>query len=255
MPNPMIAIITALKEELAAVQAGIPESAHSSVLFVRGGVGWDSAEAAVKKIVTSQSVPLLICSSGFCGGLSPELAVGDIVLPDRLTGLGLGEKYAITFDGPEVGERSFGVVMNALRDAFTAANIKHHAGAMVSVRAPVTQTKEKHKLGVDRKAVAVDMESFAIADNAFRKAPVFVLRAVSDSVDDELPPEVGGFLDESGDVRVGNVAKFVIGGPKNVKTLWDLKARTDKANASLTAAWKAAWPVIAGISDLEKKPL
>ena len=229
------------------MQAAIPEAQHNSIVFLRGGVGWDSAEAAVKKIIATKPLPMLICSSGFCGGLNPELAVGDIVLPDRIAGLGLGEKYAITFDGPVLGERSFGVVLNALRDALTGAKIRHHGGTMVSMRAPVTQVKQKRELGVAQKAASVDMESFAIADNAFRKAPVFALRAVSDAMDDELPPEVGGFLNPNGDVRVGNVAKFVIGDPRNVKTLWNLKTRTDKATAALTAAWKAAWPVIAAL--------
>jgi nucleoside phosphorylase len=247
MSRPRIAIITALKEELAAVQAAIPESQHDSVVFLRGGVGWDSAEAAVKQITATKPLPMLICSSGFCGGLNSDLALGDIVLPDRIAGLGVGEKYAITFDGPVLGDRSFGVVLNALRDALSSARIKHHGGTMVSMRTAVTQVKQKRELGTAQKAASVDMESFAIADNAFRKAPVFVLRAVSDTVDDELPSEVGGFLSPSGDVRVGNVAKFVIGNPLNVKTLWDLKTRTDKATANLTAAWKAAWPVIAAL--------
>lgn len=247
MSSPRIAVITALKEELAAVKAAIPVAEHEHVVFVRGGVGWESAAAAVKKIIASQPLPLMICSSGFCGGLNADVGLGDVVLPDRLAGLGLGEKYGVTFDGPELGERSFGVAINALRQALSDAQIKHHGGTILSVRAPVTQTKEKRALGTAQKALAVDMESFSIADNACRRAPVFALRTVSDAVDDELPAEVGGFLDESGDVRVGNVAKFVMRGPRNMKTLWDLKSRTDKATASLTAAWKAAWPVIAAI--------
>ncbi len=73
---------------------------------------------------------------------------------------------------------------------------------------------------------------------------VLAVRVVSDSVLDELPPEVGGFLDENGSVRVAHVARYAMGGPRNMKTLWELKARTDKAAASLGAAWKVLWPLI-----------
>ena len=88
------------------------------------------------------------------------------------------------------------------------------------------------------------MESYAVAQAAAGRCPVFALRAVSDAVTDALPPEVAGFLDANGDVRMGKVTRFMLGGPRNIRTLMELKSRSDKAAASLTAAWKAVWPAL-----------
>jgi nucleoside phosphorylase len=106
-------------------------------------------------------------------------------------------------------------------------------------RDAVFTPEQKRALGVRSKAVAVDMESAALAAGLGSRIPVIVLRAVSDSIDDNLPSEAGTFLDESGKVRLWNVARFALKRPWNVKTLMRLKRHSEAAAASLTAAWRA----------------
>lgn len=237
-----IVILTALKEELAAVQAAIPDGQRSDALLIRAGVGHNATLKALQSLGESGEKPRLLCTTGFCGGLAEGVAVGDIVLAETV--LDSAQPSAPCQIQPPI-ER------DALRARLEQAGIRCHAGALISVREPVTQATAKRALGRQHNAVAVDMESFTVVTEGAQLAQhTLVLRAVSDAVDDELPAEVGEFLDEAGNVRVANVARFAARGPGNMKLLWGLKSRTDKAAASLTAAWKTIWPELCAATGL-----
>ena len=233
MPSTSLAIITALPQEFAAVEAAIPPAERGQVKLICGGEGAAAATRAVQEILSAADAPPLVCSSGFCGGLAEGLCVGDMVLADAILGANDGERHAVEFE-------PLGV--DGLRLALSEARIKHRVGAIVSVPSVVGESRRKRELGALRKALAADMESFAIAAAAGASGHrVFALRVVSDAVDDELPAEIGSFLDERGRVRLGRVARFALSSPRNARTLLRLKGNLDKATDSLTAAWRAVW--------------
>ena len=223
-----LAILVALNEELAALKAAFPKPEESGVILLRGGMGWNAASRATQSLLNSASPPDYICSSGFCGGLVAGIEVGDLVIANSLI-------------GPEPGQ-----VFTP--PALTPCAVKCHSGALVTVKGAVFTGADKLALGQSRNAVAVDMETYAMVEAARgSKTKVFAIRTVSDGTGDDLPPEVGTFLTEDGRVRGTQILKFVAGGPRNVKTLWGLKSRSDKAGASLTAAWQALWPTLRNI--------
>ncbi|HYF51155.1 MAG TPA: hypothetical protein VEJ63_17200 [Planctomycetota bacterium] len=227
-----LAIITALKEEHAAVQRAL-RSCHPQINVVRAGVGPASAAAATEKLVQNQ--PSVIVSCGFCGGLAPGAELGDVILADRVLD-GSGDGQPIVCDASRLQQ---------WRTALESANIRVHVGALASVSAAVTTCEAKRDLGRKANALAVDMESYAIARRAQQSGiPMLVLRVISDTCDDALPAEIGGFLDEKGNVRASNVAKFALKGPRNIKMLMTLKSRSDRALATLKASWQALAPLI-----------
>ena len=223
------AIIAALREELDAAALGISESDRgdrASVQLVRGGVGLDSTRRAADACSAEW-----ICSTGFCGALNDSLSVGDIVIASQILDGSEKKSAPVSVDAAFVAD---------MVEALKSAGLTPQVGPVISVRDPVFSSEAKRALGQSSGALAVDMESFALA--GARK--IVVLRTVSDAVGDELPVEVAGFLDEQGNVKAGNVTRFVLKRPTNVKTLWELKKRSDTAAKALTAAWKAAWPVV-----------
>ena len=231
MSRPSLVILTALKEELAAVQAAIPDSDRERVKIIRAGIGWDAATRATQEAL-KDGAPRWICFSGFCGGLIDGMAVGDMVLSNSFC--------AVEHSSISVAEELCG----KLGAALAAVGAKCHTGPIACARSAVTSVEQKRELARTSGAIAVDMESFAVAHSAAGACGVFALRAVSDAVTDALPPEIGGFLDANGDVRMTKVTRFMFGGPRNIKTLMELKSRSKKAAASLTAAWKLAWPAL-----------
>lgn len=230
MDRPKLAIITALKEEHSAISAALK---GQPVTVVRAGVGCEAAARATRELL-SANAPKLICFSGFCGGLNDALAVGDVVLSSTLRSAPLNATYPV----------DLGFDLQALCAALQAAAIPNHLGTIVTVSQPVFSTEDKRRLGQQHNALAVDMESYAVAQAAGTASKVFALRTVSDSVGDALPPEIGEFLDANGDVRMGRVARFALLPPTNLSVLMGLKARSDKAAKSLAAAWAAIWPLI-----------
>ena len=238
-----LGIIVALPQELAAVEAAIPQAERQQVKLVCAGEGADAATRAVQDILGAVDAPPLLCSTGFCGGLADGVSVGDIVLADAILSAGGGQRQAVQFEP---------LGLDGLRLALTEARIKYHVGALVSVASVVAKPKAKRELGALHKALAADMESFAIAVGRSSGSPCdpegrptgpgfFALRVVSDAVNDELPAEIGSFLDERGRVRLGSVARFALRSPRNARTLLQLKGHLDKATARLTAAWRAVW--------------
>jgi adenosylhomocysteine nucleosidase len=233
-PKVRLAIVAALKDELAAVRAAIPDAEARGVVLLRTGVGWNAAVGAAQALANSWQPPTLICSTGYCGALIPGVNVGDIVLSEVLLGPLPADRYHCS------EER-----LAAVRAALTAAKIPFHHGAMLTMREPVSTPVFKRELGTERNALGVDMESYAIATRVGREETrTFALRAVSDAVDDELPPEVGGFFDQAGDLRFGRVTRFLMCNPAQIGKVLALKQRVDKAAEALTAAWKLVLPCL-----------
>ena len=70
-----------------------------------------------------------------------------------------------------------------------------HLGRLLTLDHVVRLRAEKRQLGLEHNALAVDMETFAVAEVCRERAvELLAVRAISDSVDDELPPDIGRLL-------------------------------------------------------------
>lgn len=230
--TPVFAIVTALKDELAAVEAALPHAQRDGILLVRCGVGPRSAERFVTELLTKQPQLRAICSSGLCGALSETLAIADCVVPSAIAAVDASEqRYEIPLN------------LDAMRAALNGAGVKSSADALVSSRVIVCTPEEKRALGKSSNAGAVDMETRGMLVAATGKGvPVFALRAVSDAAGDALPPEVAEFVDEDGNLRSGKIAKFLFTQPHKIGALTKLQKHSKLACAALTTAWTAAAP-------------
>jgi hypothetical protein len=120
------------------------------------------------------------------------------------------------------------------------AGMQAHRGVLLGVSTPVFTSAQKRALGQRFNALAVDMESVALARELHgQRIPVLVVRAVSDAVGDELPPQTSTFLTPAGQPRLWPIARFVLGGPTHVKALLRLKRHADAAAKALTGVFTA----------------
>lgn len=116
-----------------------------------------------------------VVSFGLAGGLDPALAVGDIVLADRI----VGADAAFACD-PASTDR--------IAAALAHADLPVIRGPFAAADGPVLLPRDKRALGIAREAIAVDTESLLAAEFAARhELPFSALRVISDPADRALP--------------------------------------------------------------------
>src|SRR5437588_4678861 len=138
--------------------------AGREVTILHIGVGAKACNARLE-ILLHKTRPGLVISSGFAGGVSEQLRVGDLILAQNFSDPGLlaSTERILRERGPRVVK------------LFTSTSI-------------VDSVAERNEIARAASAAAVDMETGAIASvcNAHR-VPLLSLRAISDTVQQPFP--------------------------------------------------------------------
>ncbi|MGH7914229.1 MAG: hypothetical protein ACREPW_06220 [Candidatus Binataceae bacterium] len=198
------------------------------------GIGIRRAADTARRALQSFAPADLVIATGLAGALSDELHPGDLVLADRLI-LDGHDHYAgfapATVAIPPADLVRFKAVLEAHRLRFATGTILTAARIL---KDGVTKRNARAETG----ALAVDMESAAIAAEAHRCGLRFVcVRAVLDTVDEEV---VGAELaGPDGEVRPLAAAGFVLRNPAAVIGLARMMRSLNRATAALAAALEA----------------
>jgi adenosylhomocysteine nucleosidase len=163
----------------------------SNLLLVLTGMGRRRAAEAARLVLDRRPVSMLL-SVGFCGALSADLRVGDLVLCQRLM-------VAESDPGSRVIASDPSLVQAALRLA--TRNRAITAGTSLVVDRIIRKPDEKKSLRAGTGADVVEMESYWIGQVCEQKGiPFLALRAVSDQADDLLP-DLGDAVDQPGSME------------------------------------------------------
>jgi adenosylhomocysteine nucleosidase len=169
------------------------------------GPGKRAARQAALAVLAGHR-PHWLIAAGFAGGLKPEIKQGDIIVADSVVGLN-GERLSIDV-------------------RHSTSNVQGvHFGRLLTVDHIVRKAGDKRQYGEHFGALAVDMESLAVAQVCQEEKQRFLaVRAITDAVDDELPRDVERLLNRPTMVRkLGAAAGSVIRRPSAVKDLWNLR--------------------------------
>lgn len=245
-----IAVITAMPEEFRAVadslgtatavqfdtlRAGSFSFAGHDFLLVQSGMGFDNAARAAELIIRKFRPELLI-SAGFCGGIDPELQVGDVVVANTII---------IANDN---GLEEIPVLLSLLGMTFVALQAaegrRTFGGTFVSTAAILSKVHLAGMLPRHYLKPVVEMESGAVAIIAAENnIPLLAIRTVSDPANEEL----GFTLDEfcAPDMRRIIPAKVLLTAlrkPHIIPQLLRLSRSSRRAAACLTAAFCRLFP-------------
>ncbi|VAX36178.1 hypothetical protein MNBD_PLANCTO02-103, partial [hydrothermal vent metagenome] len=95
----------------------------------------------------------------------------------------------------------------------------------------IRSVKEKQQLAEKYSAIAVDMESLAVAQVCQEQKKNFMaIRTISDDLSKDLPPEILSILSSTGGMRLGAALGAVWKRPGAIKEMWKLRT-----NATLAA--------------------
>lgn len=141
----------------------------------------------------------LVVSSGVCGGLAPDLKVGELVVPESVLGPG-GERLNVT----PTRHRQATDLAGAAR-----------GGTLVTSREVAATAEAKAALFESSGAVAVDMESAVILTHAGSAGcPTLVVRGVSDAAGESVPIELIELMTPEGKLRPGRALALTVTRPR-----------------------------------------
>jgi nucleoside phosphorylase len=151
-----------------------------------GGPGRENAARAAEKLAANHRLTGLV-SAGFAGALSPVLKIGDLVVDTevpRWREVAQASQAAQASMPADVG-RPGGLPHPELGRRGRLPHI--HLGRIVTVDHLIRSTGERQQLARETGALAVDMESEAVAAVAARLAlPFAAIRAITDTADHDL---------------------------------------------------------------------
>ena len=212
---PRTAILAALGSERAAF-ARVPHSALGWSV-VQSGPGAERAKQCATAALAAGAEALV--SWGVAGALVPDLLPGTVVVPRRVI-TQRGEAFAAAAAWHER--------LAALAPEFSVSH-----GDLLTVFAALGSPAAKAAASTALGAVAVDMESAAIAAVAARaRVPFVALRVVVDASGDTLPAGAEKWIDARGNTRAA-AALGAITRPGEWQALWRLAQRYRTANAVL----------------------
>jgi adenosylhomocysteine nucleosidase len=157
--------------------------------------------------------PDLLISAGSCGALSPALArTGALVLP----------ALVLPPAGPPLAVDR-GAHTRALAAA-ARAGLAPATGPLATVEEVVDTPTAKAALAHRTGAIAVDMESAVILAVARERGlAAIVVRGVSDTADQSLPPGLARLVDAGGQTRPARAAALVLRRPALLGQAWALR--------------------------------
>jgi nucleoside phosphorylase len=173
MPN--LALIVAMQSEVPPIlkhTTGICRIGDNAIRLAVTGIGPKKARRATRQVCTGSLGfrPDLLINAGFCGAVRNELEVGHLIIANLIA-----YRDRVIRPANSLIEKVAGLLVGS----------KHQVGKLQTFKWPVLS-----RAAVSGETLAVDMESFAIAQTAAtHQIPAIIIKAISDIV----PQQAGLF--------------------------------------------------------------
>ena len=222
-------IVVALPEELATLTSKKIDKGRclfiaDQLLLAYSGAGPGNAQAAAELLVAQGATRLISwgCAAALCASLKP----GDLVLADKL----------VDAEGNRDADFCISIDWHDYAKNRLAAFVVVHTGCLAESKSIVSSSEDKKQLQALTGAVALDMESIAIAKIARRHTlPFLAIRVIADPVDMNLPRAVNYALNDCGDMVLGKLLLFLALHPAELPGLIKLGLHFNAAKKTLKA--------------------
>jgi len=179
-----------------------------NVVVAISGPGQQAAANAADVLLLGHR-PQVLLTAGFAGGLTDELTVGDFLLADRI----------IKQSGPPIE------IANRPDTATLTGKSRLLTGPLLTGDRIVRLPTDKRRLAEQHQALAVDLETYAVAEMCRRRETRCVaVRVISDSVHDELPADIEHLMNQATLMgKLGALTGTLSRRPSRAKDLWKLR--------------------------------
>ncbi|MBI4124402.1 MAG: hypothetical protein HY466_00530 [Deltaproteobacteria bacterium] len=193
-------IVAALKDEIREFQEkmGVDATIHfQPALFWRGkffnreaalltaGIGAEKVQKSLNRVLSFYR-PSFLLLVGYCGGASPVAGNGTLVLAERVVEAATENRWLTDKK-----------MLASAEKICEAGKISHQTGGLAAVNRVICHPHEKADIGATHCAIALDMESAAVARFAGEhEIPFLAVKAVLDPVEERLPPVSENFVED-----------------------------------------------------------
>ncbi len=183
---------------------------NAKIATVESGTGFARARRATQALIEAHTPPWIL-SCGFSGALISEMKVGNIAVGESIVDTH-GQELACELNFPGDSDRGL------------------YTGRILTADAIVRTVAEKQRLHNQFDAIAVDLESLAVAQVVRDHGKQFMaIRTISDDMSADLPPEILSILGSTGSVRVGAALGAIWKRPGSAKDMWRLREAASQA--------------------------
>jgi nucleoside phosphorylase len=166
------------------------------------GIGWSAASAASMADEIVKERPDICISTGLAGALKSEYRHGDVLVAARVLRSDTSESLAT----------SLVLMTAAVKSGATSVNTFVTNGGIIG--------DARSKLEMASLGEAVEMESFHVLSSvSAARIPSIAIRAVSDTVGQDLPMDFAKVVDRAGHVRWARMARELGRHPRKISSL------------------------------------
>jgi adenosylhomocysteine nucleosidase len=239
--KPVLGLVVALEAEARSLMGRRPWERGGGQIFlrsrlqdgtdlmsVRSGIGVQKARTAARWLVSEGVDALAVL--GVSGGLGPRLRSGDLIV-----GQGVLEECAA---GGNCVWRGNSKLVGSACAALRAGGLSAHMGTVITVHRAALSTERKRSIYRQTQALAVDMESSAVARTASEAGiSLLVLRAICDSSQQNVSEDLSICLDQDGRVSYSLLLSKLWRNPLLVVELLCTRKRFVRALRGLRSGW------------------
>jgi len=203
--DPIVGIVVALPEELRSLTNIKLKQGEciqlGNILVAYSGAGMANAAKAAQTLMEKGAKQLV--SWGCAAGLAKNFKPGDLLLAEKI----VGEQDQFDIDSQWRSN-----VLRILNSVVSA-----HSGSLFTSKELISRSLDKQQIHQNSHAVALDMESAAIAEVARKNGmPLLVIRSIADPVSMDLPAAVLAGLDGDGQVKLPKLLGHLLSHPWEV---------------------------------------
>ena len=206
-------IVVALPEELSTLTSkkltkGSCCFISNNILVIYSGTGPINASSAAEHLISQGATKLI--SWGCAAALSETLKPGDLMLANEL--ISTEESIAV----PLKMNANWHLHTKELLSPF----VKVHSGCLAESKSIVSSSEHKKQIHINTNAIALDMESIAIAKVANQHTlPFLAIRVIADPVEMSLPLAITHSLNQQGDVVLKKLLGYLALHPRELPGL------------------------------------
>jgi adenosylhomocysteine nucleosidase len=220
-------IVVALPEELSTLtskklEKGRVEALTDKIRVIYSGAGAENARTASQLLITQGANQLI--SWGCAAALDESFQPGDLILANSCV-----DADNIAFD---LNTENWLTHTKTCLDKRLTVNT--YTGKLAESKSIVASSRAKAKIAEATGAIALDMESIAVAKVAqANHLPFLTIRAIADPLAMDLPTAVSHALNDQGDVVLSKLLTYLLWHPAELSGLIRLGLHFNAAKKTL----------------------